>query len=246
MKTMKKVRNGFLALGLSLFLGSCSDDDDALVSHQEFGRMNIEATATYSSTGAKNTVAPLVEVSLFAVNFKEIELEYTHNIDQDGFYGSQEDVKLEGPFELELLLPVYVPVVEFRVPNGQLDEIEFTFDKGSDTESDLYDQSVRMEGTIDAVPFVFWHDFEEDIELKFSANNPNAFIGGDFNDVLINFDLTNLIHASPTVDLSAAVDGNGDGTIEIGPQDPDGNQALAESIKQALKQRIELIEEPRP
>ena len=234
-----------IAVGLSLFFVACSDDDDGLVQTQEFGRMSIEATATYSSTGAKNT-ANLVELTRFAVNFEEIELEYFHDIGDDGFYGSGDDIKLQGPFELDLLLPVYVPIVEFRVPNGTVKEIEFTFDKSTDSESDLYDQSVRMEGTIDGAVFVFWHDFEDDIDLEFSANNPNATIAGGVNQVLINFDLTSLIHTSPGVDFSTALDGNGDGVIEISPQDPDGNRALAESIKQALENRIELIENPMP
>lgn len=246
MKVMEKVKNAMMILGLSLFVVACSDDDDDnSIVEQNLGRMSIEATATYSPTGAKNTTnsAAWVELSRFAVNFEEIELEYGQQVGDDNFYGSDDDIKLRGPFELELLLPVHVPIAEFRVPNGRVDEIEFKFDKNANTDSDLYGKSVHMEGMIDGVDFVFWHDFEEDIELDFDPDNSNAIIAGDMNWVLINFDLTSVIHATPEVDLSTAVDGNGDGIIEINPQDPDGNRELAESIKQALKNRIELIED---
>src|SRR5690554_7549942 len=89
MKVMKKVKNVMMILGLSLFVVACSDDDDNSIVEQNLGRMSIEATATYSPTGAKNTTnsAAWVELSRFAVNFEEIELEYGQAVDDDNFYG---------------------------------------------------------------------------------------------------------------------------------------------------------------
>jgi membrane-bound lytic murein transglycosylase B len=42
------------------------------------------------------------------------------------------------------------------------------------------------------------------------------------------------------VDLSGAVDGDGDGLIEIGPNDTDGNQALANLIANSIEDSCDL------
>lgn len=48
----------------------------------------------------------------------------------------------------------------------------------------------------------------------------------------MNFDLNQWLS---TIDLSTAVDGNGDGTIEISPNEPDGNNNLANQLKENLE-----------
>lgn len=245
MKLIKNLKFSLIALVLSGVFVACSSDDSAGES-PNYGRLSVEAQASYSPLGDKqyaNRSSSVIELSRFLVNFSEIELEFDDIIDDDNRYGGDDDIELKGPFELDILSPVPVPLGEFRVPNGRLEEIEFEFDKSSNPDSDLFNQSMRMEGTIDGTPFVFWHDFEDEIELEFDDDNDNSVVSGDLNHVLINFDLNQVLNSSPGVDLSLAVDGNNDGIIEIGPRDEDGNNALAEAMKRAIKNQIELLED---
>lgn len=244
MKLLKNVKVLLLVLGLSGLVVACSDDD-SLTETPTQGRMSISAKASYSPFGGKNTAnrSALIELNRFLVNFKEIELEFDDVIDEDNIYGSEDEIELRGPFEMDLLNPIPIPLVNITLPNGKLEEIEFEFDKSTNAGGDLFNQSMRMEGTIDGAPFVFWHDFEEEIELEFEDGHSSAVIIGDSNEIIINFDLSQVLNATPSVDLSTAVDGNGDGIIEISPQDEDGNNALAEALKQAIKNQIELLED---
>ena len=45
------------------------------------------------------------------------------------------------------------------------------------------------------------------------------------------------------IDLSQAVDGNGDGLIEIHPNDPDGNKEIAELLKENIKEAADLLDD---
>lgn len=243
MKLMKNVKVALIAVGFAGLFVACSDDDSAPTLNE--GRMSIAAHATYSPSGLRGNAqqGATIELSRFLVNFKEIELEFDDVIDEDSIFGSEDEIELRGPFEVDLLSPVPVPLVNIALPNGKLEEVEFEFDKSTNSQSDLFNQSMRMEGTINGTAFVFWHDFEEEIELEFDENTENTVITNDENGIVINFDLNAVLDATPSVDLSTAVDGNGNGIIEIGPTDNDGNRALAEAMKQAIKNQIELLDD---
>ncbi|QAA81716.1 hypothetical protein EI546_08255 [Aequorivita sp. H23M31] len=244
---IKNLKLSLILIGISGAFVACSKDDDKLEETPNYGRMSINAKASYSPEAGKNGAqrsSSDIELSRFLVNFKEIELEYDDIIDDgDNIYNGEDEIELKGPFEVDLLSPVPIPLVEFRVPNGRLEEIEFEFDKSSNPDSEIYNQSMRMDGTINGTPFVFWHDFEDEIELEFDDDNNNSVINGDLNHILINFDLNAVFDPETGVDLSLAADGNGNGIIEIGPRDEDGNNALAEAIKRAIKNQIELLED---
>ena len=239
----KKIAISMFVFGLAGVFVACSNDDDSPGIPDGEGRLAISAGATYnpmmSGQGQKTTV---VELSSFRVNFSEIELEYDGIIDEDNMYGSEDDIELKGPFEIELLSPTPVTFANVLLPNGRLEEIEFEFEKNANPQSTLFNQSMRMEGTINGTPFVFWHDFEEEIEVEFEEGGEHTIILNDENGITIDFDLTTVLDATPTVDLSSAVDGNGNGIIEIGPNDTDGNQALAQAMKQAIKAQIDLYD----
>ncbi|WP_310994210.1 hypothetical protein [Aequorivita marina] len=246
MKLLKNFKAPLLAIAVAGVFTACSSDDDNTQDLENGkGQLGIFAAASYSPTADKNNLAgnSVIELSKFAVNIDEIELEYDDIIDEDSFYNSDDDIELKGPFELNLLTAEPVEIVTVELPNGRLEEIEFEFDKNELSESDLYNQSIRMEGTLDGVPFVFWHDFEEELELEFDEDDsPQGQIYNDQNGIVINFDLTAILDPTSGVDLSTAVDRNGDGLIEISPNDTDGNQDLAEAMKETIKNQIDLFD----
>ncbi len=245
MNPLKNFKPTLLALVVAGTFTACSDDDPAPELNDGTGRLGIYASANYSPTGDRNnaTSATVVELSRFLVNFEEIELEYDEIFEDDPYYDSDDDIELKGPFEVDMLSPDPVEILNIAVPNGRLEEIEFEFDKSEDPDSDLFKKSMLMDGTINGVPFVFWHDFEDEIELEFDEDNGNSLIINDENNILISFNLNGVLDPTLGVDLSEAVDGNGDGIIEISPVDPDGNQALAAAMKRAIKNQIELLED---
>ena len=59
----------------------------------------------------------------------------------------------------------------------------------------------------------------------------------------LDFDLSLLFNSVGGIDLTQAADGNEDGLIEISPQDPDGNNALANEIRNRMKALIDLLDD---
>src|SRR5690606_5074430 len=153
------------------------------------------------------------------------------------------DIELEGPFELDLSQPdVVFPIVNVDIPIGVYEELEFDIKKSSNANSLLFQKSILIEGFINESPFVFWHHFEEDVEIDFDDNDIDIIIEQNDNSIVINFDL-NFLFNTNTINLSNAADGNADGIIEISPSDNDGNNALANQIKELIKDAIDLLDD---
>ncbi len=102
----------------------------------------------------------------------------------------------------------------------------------------MYGKSIRIEGTINGTPFIFWSDEEIEIEIEFEEL---VYLDEVSRAVLtVSFDLSSLFNpAVGGIDITSATDGNQNGIIEIYPGDPDGNSNLAEQILE----KIELIAE---
>lgn len=160
--------------------------------------------------------------------------------DDDNSYGGDDEFDLNGPFELNLVGGP-VTVTEVEIPVGEYEEVEFEMDRSNDSSSPLYQKSMLMTGTIDGMPFEFYHTFDEDFEVDYEDAGQNLIIDeSNNNTVTFNFDLNAVVN---TVDFSNAADGNGNGTIEISPEDNDGNNALANHIKNAIKDYVDLLDD---
>ncbi len=242
MRLVSNLKLAGMALALGGILTACSSDDDAAQNTNQ-GQLKIKSTASYSGETARNANA--VVLSSFMVNFKEIELEYAEE-DSNGvdlYFDSEDEVELRGPFEVDLLAQNSVSLATVNVPNGEYEEVEFEFDKSEDSNSALFGKSMQLEGSINGTPFVFWHDFDEEIEVDYEDQGTNLVIDGNSSELVINFDLDAVVGINGLVDLSIATDLDGDGTITISPEDQDGNQALAAALKSAIKAQIELMDD---
>ncbi len=129
------------------------------------------------------------------------------------------------------------------VPNGDFEELEFKFDRSTDPNSDLFGKSVLIQGTINDIPFIFWNDFEDEVEVDFEESEFDISIRSNTEGIIIEFDLSEVFDVVSGVDLSQAADGNENGTIEISPEDPDGNNSLAETIRERIKTAIDLLDD---
>jgi hypothetical protein len=145
-----------------------------------------------------------------------------------------------GPFEVDVLTGNNT-ITTIDVPADVVfEEIEFEFDVNTNPNSELFGKTILIEGTINNTPFVFWHNFEVEIEIDYEDNNQNLDISNGFNSVIIEFNLAGLFN---TVNLSNATDNNGDGIIEISPSDNDGNRNLANQIKELIKDYADLLDD---
>lgn len=223
------------AIVLSAFIFvSCSKDDNSNTT-EETATTLLGAKATFNNGRAFTDV----EVTKFLVNVEDFELEF----DDDEVIGGNfySDLELEGPFVLNLSEPNLVfPIATVDIPVGEYEELEFEITRSRDPENELFQRSILIEGTIDGTPFVFWHNFEEDVEIEFEGINVPIIIENDGENLIVNFDLTFLFNTN-IIDLSTATDGNGNGVIEISPTDQDGNNALANQIKEIMKDAIDLL-----
>jgi hypothetical protein len=160
--------------------------------------------------------------------------------DNHGSYGSDDDFELNGPFELSLNSDV-ITVINVEIPVGEYEEVEFEMDRSTNPNSDLFQKSILMRGTISGTEFEFFHTFSEEFEVDYEDAGQNLVITEDNNNTIIfEFDLTSVFNS---VDLSGATDGNENGVIEISPEDSDGNRQLANRIKNAIKDFLDLLDD---
>ncbi|MEA1786526.1 hypothetical protein U1E44_10525 [Arenibacter sp. GZD96] len=235
-----------IALGSSLLFISCSTDseDDINPNNSALAKVNLKAKGTYNSATGKGIALKTnnanLEISDFLVNIKEVELEFDDD-DRNGknFYDSDDEIELKGPFELDLLAGE-ITFAFVDLPQARYEELEFDFDKSRNASSELFGKTILIRGAIEGVPFEFWHDFEEDVEIDFEDDNNDIIITENNNDITINFNITGILNG---VDFSTARDGNNDGIIEINPRDNDGNRLLANQIKNRIKDYIDLLDD---
>lgn len=230
------MKNKGLLIGLFClsFIGiSCSKDDE-----QTSDNLTIKARTTYASNrlaGFRANAA--VTLNSFKINLKEIEFEMDDDFSTgDGFYGDDDDIELRGPFELNLLNGT-TEITSLTIPNGVYKEVEFKMARNTTSGSTMFNKSIEIKGTIDGTPFEFWHNVEEDFEIDYDDTNQNIVVTDNTTTIIFDFDLNGAINS---IDFSVATDGDGDGIIEINPNDNDGNQSLANLIKDRIKDSCDL------
>jgi hypothetical protein len=178
------------------------------------------------------------DFSLFAVEIDDDGCDSSNDDDNDSS-DDDNDYKIFGPFELQVAGEPTV-ITNIDIPVAEYEEVEFEMETSSDSSSPLFQKSMLMTGTLNGTPFEFYHIFSEDFEVDYEDAGQNLVITNDNNnEVTFQFDLISVINA---VNFDAATDGNGDGIIEISPVDPDGNSVLANQIKNAIKQYVELMD----
>ncbi len=230
MKTFKILVGLFLVVGLV----SCSNNDEADTQQKN---LRINAKSTFSGLSGKlanQSFATGVLLESFKINIKEIEFETSEDI-----YGDDEEFELKGPFELNLL-NTQQTVVEVNVPNGVYEEVKFKMDKNKKSTSSMFNKSIEIKGTINGVPFIFWHNAEQEFEVDYEDIGQSLVINNNSAVISFDFDLNSVI---ASVNLTNATDNNNDGLIEISPMDTDGNNALANLIILKIEQYTDLLDD---
>tara|TARA_R110000751_G_scaffold4549_1_gene22121 strand:- start:15091 stop:15873 length:783 start_codon:yes stop_codon:yes gene_type:complete len=252
-------KSSLTALLFSLLLVGvgCSKEDE---SGSNMGKLSVSAMGnTGGTSSAKGLSAKTINndviVTDFRMNLKEFELEFDFEEsdddyddddneywDDDGYFDFEDEIELEGPFELDLLAG-QIDFLNVDLPMGNFEELEFKFDRSTDATSDLFGKSVLIQGTIQGTPFIFWHDFEDEVEVDFEDPTFDIIVSETPEGIVIYFDLSLIFNATMGVDLTQSTDNNMDGIIEISPVDDDGNNELAQGIRNAIKAHIDLLDD---
>ncbi len=251
-----------LIFGAALLFSCSKDETDGNGTLKVSAKASVNNGAGKGISSGKN-VNTDVFVSDFRLNLKEFELEmdesefevefesesesggefeFEAEWDDDGYFNYEDEFELEGPFELDLLAGE-ISFLTVDVPNSTFEELEFKFDRSTNPNSDLFEKSVLIQGTVNEIPFIFWHDFEDEVEVDFEDPQFDIAIRDNTEGITIEFDLSLIFDVVSGVDLSQAADGNQDGTIEISPRDEDGNNTLAQEIRERIKTAIDLLDD---
>lgn len=239
----RKANKFVIAAFTILLVWSCNDSVNDPAPEIDLEKLvTIKGDATYGAPGGR--IAADVGINQFLVNVEEIELKIDDSDERSVTDSVYTDSEFTGPFILDLLSDTLaVDLAQADLPKGIYDELEFDIAPSTDATSTLDGKSMLISGDIAGVPFIFWTDEEEEFEINFPKNGGDLVVDSTGFVLIINFDLNTVFGPNGSIDLSRAKDGDGDGMIEIHPNDPDGNNILAVKILSELEDAVEIEED---
>ena len=235
---MKKV---FILASLVLMASSCSNNAPSTGGNVSLKASAVSATGGTSLTA--RTAASTVVITDFKVNIGNIKFETDM---EDKMYDTDpmhEDVKLMGPFLLDLLDP-NKPLSQFitsvDVPNAKYEEIKFMFTK-SLVDGEMSGKTFMIKGTINDKPFVIWSG--ENIELEMDFEDHNKDFAVNDNNVALNIKIqldAIMAKLAMLANQGVLLDTDADGTIEITTGLDDGHSVFGHEIKELLENETHL------
>ena len=235
---MKKMS---ILFSLALLAMSCTEKEASTTGNVSFKASSSLTSGKAKLTG-KSSVSTIV-LTDFNINIGSIELET--DTDDDAFNNMPvfKDVKLVGPFLLDLLDPnksLVQHITTLEVPNAKYEDIEFNFVKGL-LEGDLKGKTYLINGTINGKKFAIWSDKEVELEIDFIDPTKDFIVNG--NDINLNIKIKLNAIMDKLVLLSSQgllVDTDADGIIEISTSNDDGNASIGEQIRKLIEEDSDL------
>lgn len=203
----------------------------------------VDVVFSSSLTGLKSVNVVTVEFTDLVINVKEIKFKVDDDMKESGDYEYNdsvfEDVKMKGPFNIVVLkdkMPQTFALNNFEVPNAPFEKIEFKLDvnEGVANTDPMYNKSFYLKGTVNGVPFIMWHNKDEEFKIKLPESDVKT-VDSNSLEFEISMQLGALLNSLSTLDMSKVADGNKNGIIEIGPNDTDGNSDYADKIVEFFK-----------
>lgn len=223
----------------SLFIVGCSKDEN------DESRINLKMSATNTGTSSRSAflqgkINENVTFTDFRISIRDVVFK---NDDDPNSNLDTDEIQFRGPYQIDLLNgsnALTQTIGNIIVPDGIYKELRFKFHKDEDlpASDDLYDKSIYIEGTINDQPFIFWHDTSENLDV---GRSTGVQVGGGVVNFTVEFNISQFLSSLKQIDLTQATDGNGNGIIEIFPNDQDGNQNIAKDLKDNIKETADLI-----
>ena len=223
---------------LTLAIMSCSKDNNSE------GGINLKVSAVNPnvsrSTISQKTMMAEVIFTDFRISIRDVVFK---NDDDNNSSLDTDEIQFRGPYQIDLLNnsnALSQTIGNAFVPDGRYKELRFKFHKDEDLSStdNLFDRSIYIEGTIDGVHFVFWHDTSENLDV---GRSTGIVVQDGVVNFTVQFDISQFLSSLNQIDLSQATDDNDDGLIEISPNDQDGNQDIAKDLKDNIKFAADLM-----
>jgi hypothetical protein len=242
----------FMPFGIAFSLIACTTDDETPVEGES--RVTLRGTAQESQAGAPNSrvVVGAFAVSEFQVGSQDVEMSYAAK-SQIGAGINLGNINLSTNINAELGTSASQPktnvliangehqvavIGEGRTPDGTYTEI--TFDLHQNTTAPEGDfargKSLYIIGEINNTPARIWFEAEE--SLRATAQSAQGYQIEGNTDLWLYFNMDQLF---ANTNFSAAQDLNGDGIIDIGPNNVDGNGTLHTSLRSNLSSSVEFV-----
>lgn len=240
---MKKI--AILSL-LVIMISSCSDDTSSTSGNVTLKASAVSTTGKTYLTGRLATTAvatSTVVITDFKINIGNIKLETDEGDVRHNEDPLHEDVKLTGPFLLDLLdsnttLSQFITTV--NIPNAKYEEIKFNF-VPSTLAGDMNGKSYLIKGTIGGKDFIV--SSSENVELKMDFSDPTKDFTVNGNDISLNIKIQlDALMAKITLlaNQGLLVDTDGDGVIEITTGTEDGHHDMGEMFRDLLENETHL------
>lgn len=224
----------------SLAIIGCSKNDS-----QGEGGINLSFSAIRSNAAKMATSQKALNANVIFTEFKISIRDVVFKNDDDPTSDlATDEIQFRGPYQIDLLKnegALSQTIGDVFVPDGLYKEMRFKFHKDEDlpVTDKLFDKSIYVEGTIDGVPFVFWHDTSENLDV---GKDTGVLVENGTVNFTVQFDISQFLSSLNQINLSLATDFNDDGLIEIHPNDEDGNQDIADALKENIKMAADLLD----
>ena len=222
----------------SLAIISCSKNESGGGIKLSFSAIHSNASKMATSQKALNSNVVFTE---FKISIRDVVFK---NDDDPTSDLATDEIQFRGPYQIDLLKDenaLSQTIGDAFVPDGLYKEMRFKFHKDEDLPATdkLFDKSIYVEGTINDIPFVFWHDTSENLDV---GRDTGVLVENGTVNFTVQFDISQFLNSLNQIDLSLATDSNDDGLIEIYPNDEDGNQDIADALKDNIKMAADLLE----
>lgn len=242
----KKVLIALLIFSTGSLLSSCSEKEDSMPG---VGNSKMEVYATSSQESTKGTNSRMASngfsASEFTVSTTDLQFYYAAKADlktgislgninlktnlNSSLYTSGSQSK-----SIELIEngdEKFVLMAEGETPEGIYSQAEFKLKKNTSISNsdERYNKSFWLQGEVNGAMTIIWSETEKTIQS--TSDSDNGIEVENKSEIVLEFDLEKLFSE---VDLSLAIDGNSDGTIEIGPGGIDGNTLIYSKIMNNL------------
>lgn len=235
------MKNFLISAFFVLAISSCTNDSSSN------GNVTLKASAV-TTTGktsltARTAAVSTVVITDFKINIANIKFETDMEDMMHDTDPMHEDVKLMGPFLLDLLDPnttLTQIITSVAIPNAQYEEIEFKFQK-SMVAGEMLGKTYLIKGTINDKPFIVWS--AEDAELEMDFEDPNKDFTVTGNDMSLNIKIqldALMLKLTTLANQGLLLDTDGDGVIEISTGFDDGHSTIGGECRDLLENETHL------
>jgi hypothetical protein len=231
---------------LVIMTSSCSDNDNAASSTNGKVTLKVSAVSATGQTSLTGRIASTVVLTDFKINIGSIKLETDEDDDRYSEDPSHEDIKLAGPFLLDLLdpnNPLSQLIATVDIPNAKYEEIEFKFIK-SIVNGDMYGKTFMIRGTIDGKEFVIWSGEDAELEIDFEDASKDFVVNGNGVSLTIQMKIDAImVKLVSLAKENLLLDTDGDGIIEITTGNDDDHHDIGELFRELLENETHLDDE---